>query len=87
MTELNDTARFGALEEDAVVLASLVCPYCLHSPAHVLVNNRAAGADAICACGRCDLVWSVALDGDQAMRLFMAPPRSLWLQHRFERSP
>jgi hypothetical protein len=87
MTELDDVARFRPLEDGAVVLASLACPYCLHDPAHVLVNNRSDSADAICACGHCDLQWSVALDRDQAMRLLMAPPRSLWLQHRFERSP
>jgi hypothetical protein len=83
MIELDDVARFGADEPDAIVLATLMCPYCLGRPAHVLVNELREGATAMCACAGCELQWSVALDTEQAMRLFMQPPRGLWLRHRF----
>jgi hypothetical protein len=79
---LDDVARFTERDDEAVVRAALMCPYCLGSPAHVLVDHNAGGASASCAC--CDLRWSVTLDPGQALRLFVAPPRRLWIQHRFE---
>jgi hypothetical protein len=79
---LDDVARFTERDHEAVVIASLMCPYCLGRPAHVLVDHSAGAATAICAC--CDLRWSVALDPGQALRLFVAPPGGLWTRHRFE---
>jgi hypothetical protein len=81
VTELDDLARCGALDDEALLVAALACPFCGNRPAHVLVNHRDAVAEAMCACGHCDLQWSIALDADQALRLLLAPPRGLWLQH------
>jgi hypothetical protein len=85
MSSPHDVARFAPDEDEAIVTASLICPYCLSRPAHVLVSDLTDGAEAMCACAQCELQWSVALDHEQAMRLFVAPPRSLWIQHRFGR--
>jgi hypothetical protein len=81
MGRIDDVARFAPSENDDVVAAALDCPYCLSQPAHVLIHDSGDGATALCACSRCDLQWSVALDPDQALRLFVAPPRGLWIQH------
>ena len=80
---VDDVARFTADEHDAIVMAALMCPYCLGRPAHVLLNEAREGANAMCACARCELQWSVALDPEQSLRLFLAPPSGLWLRHRF----
>jgi hypothetical protein len=87
MTDVDDVARFTAREDDAIVMAALMCPYCLGHPAHVLVNDVGEGANAMCACAECELQWSVGLDPEQAMRMFLAPPRGLWIQHRFGGQP
>jgi hypothetical protein len=60
-----------------MVRAALECPFCLDAPAHVLVNNGAKCADAVCACARCHLQWSLSLNADQARRLRHDPPRTL----------
>jgi hypothetical protein len=85
MTDLDDVARFSAGEDGPVVAAALMCPYCLGRPAQVLVTDRLEGSDAICTCARCRVQWSVALDREQTLRLFLAPPRGLWILHHFER--
>jgi hypothetical protein len=83
VSAIDDVARFEAGDEDAVVAAALMCPYCLQRPAQVLVNELADGADAMCVCADCKLQWSVALDPEQAMRLYTSPPRGLWIVRRF----
>jgi hypothetical protein len=83
MDAVDDVARFVPTDDEAVVLASLMCPCCLCRPAQVVVTDLPEGADASCACARCALRWSVALDFEQAFRLFIAPPRGLWIKHRF----
>jgi hypothetical protein len=83
MTDLDDVARFVPDDEEEVVIASLVCPYCLGRPTRVMVNDLPEGAAAVCACAGCELRWSVGLDRPQALRLFMKPPRGLWIRHRF----
>jgi hypothetical protein len=66
--------------EEGVAAASLLCPFCLHQPGHVLLRFLPEAAEALCACGRCDLQWSTALDADEALALRHAPPRGLWIQ-------
>jgi hypothetical protein len=83
MTRQDDVARFLPEDPDALLVAAVMCPYCLRRPDHVLINEGDEGADAMCACATCQLQWSVALRPDQAMRFFLAPPPSLWIQHRF----
>ena len=77
---VDDVARFAAGEDEEVVRASLACPYCLHQPSHVLIAAHTTSGEAICACSRCQLQWSVLLDADQLLRLRLAPPRDLWVQ-------
>jgi hypothetical protein len=79
MRDTDDVARFRPDEDDAMVMAALMCPYCLRRPAHVIVNHHHEGGNAICACARCDLQWSVGLDAEQTLRLLMAPPQGLWM--------
>jgi hypothetical protein len=74
MTDVDDVARGMAGEDDMIVAAALMCPYCLGHPAHVLVNDRLEGTDAMCACAQCGVRWSVGLDREQALRLLLAPP-------------
>jgi hypothetical protein len=83
MSDVDDVARFAVGEDDMVVAAALMCPYCRGRPAQVLANDRCEGADAMCACAQCGVQWSVALDRKQALRLLLAPPRGLWILHRF----
>lgn len=70
MVSCTDTARFRHDDPDALVIASLVCPYCLRTET---VDWDAAldGYDPSveCSCGRCDEEWRVYLTPDQALRL------------------
>jgi hypothetical protein len=82
MSRLDDTARFAAEDDGAIVAAALVCPYCLSRPAQALVTeDRAGGGSAICACASCRIQWSIALDSGQVARLFLNPPPGLWILH------
>src|SRR5947208_5761928 len=83
MTRQDDVARFLPEDPDALLVAAVMCPYCLRRPDHVLINEGDEGADAMCACATCQLQWSGALRPDQAMRFVLAPPPNLWIQHRF----
>jgi hypothetical protein len=85
VTATDDAARFMPGGDDPVVLASLMCPFCLSVPTRVLVDDRAGGATACCACAQCRADWSVALSPAQALKLFMSPPRGLWIRHRLGR--
>jgi hypothetical protein len=85
MTASDDMARFAPGEDDSMILASLMCPFCLSRPTRVLVDDRSGGATASCACAQCRADWAVALDPAQALELFMSPPRGLWIRHRFGR--
>lgn len=82
MTDPDDLARFDPDDDEAVVVAALVCPYCLGRPTRVMLNDVVEGAAAVCACSDCELRWSVGLNREQALRLFTKPPRGLWIHHR-----
>jgi len=79
MRDVDDVARFRPGEDDAVVTAALMCPYCLSRPAHVIVHHHHECGSAMCVCARCDVQWSVGLDAGQTLRLLMAPPNGLWM--------
>jgi hypothetical protein len=80
---VDDVARFAADDVDALVAAVLACPYCLGRPAHVLVDDHAHAARAVCGCELCAAQWTVALHPEQALRLVVAPARDLWVQYAF----
>jgi hypothetical protein len=65
-----DTARFRADDPDALVIASLACPICLHGES---VDWDAAldGYDPSveCSCPHCEESWRVYLTPQQALRL------------------
>ena len=63
-------ARFRPDDPDALVRASLVCPFCLGS-AQVEWEGTFEGYDPSirCECGPCQQQWSVYLAPEQALRL------------------
>lgn len=80
---LDDLARFAPAEDAAVVEASFACPYCLRAAAEVMLDmdiTRSAGGEALCSCERCAVLWRVALDADQSLRMAVAPPAGLALR-------
>jgi hypothetical protein len=77
---LTDTARFFVDDPEPLVLASFVCPYCLHTPADALFNlEEPTGSAVLCHCIECHTRWVVAVNPGQAMRLAIAPPVELAL--------
>jgi hypothetical protein len=69
---LADFARFRADDPDALVAASLACPFCLRC--HTTVWTGAlSGHDPLveCRCIACDERWRVYLMPQQALRLSM----------------
>jgi hypothetical protein len=70
MSIVADVAHFRADDCEALVLASLACPLCLHSTT-VDWELTGDGYDgyADCACRDCDEHWRVYLDPWQALRL------------------
>jgi hypothetical protein len=67
---LADTARFRADDPDALVIAALACPICLHSD-QVEWSAALQGYDPSvqCRCARCKERWPVYLAPHQALRL------------------
>jgi hypothetical protein len=69
MATLADTARFRESDPDALVMASLACPICLHTDG---IEWEAAleGYDPSveCRCPRCEERWRVYLAPQQALR-------------------
>jgi hypothetical protein len=67
---LADIARFRPDDPDALVLASLVCPFCLGSE-QVEWEGTLEGYDPSieCECGPCQQRWSVYLAPEQVLRL------------------
>jgi hypothetical protein len=67
---LADIARFRPDDPDALVKASLVCPFCLGSE-QVEWEGTFEGYDPSirCECGPCEQQWSVYLAPEQALRL------------------
>ena len=70
MMPLADTARFRGDDPDELVVASFVCPLCLHGE-EVEWELDADGYDpsAQCLCRRCEQSWRVFVTPDQALRL------------------
>jgi hypothetical protein len=67
-----DIARFRPDDPDALVHASLVCPFCLSSErTEWEVEGTFAGYDPSirCECGPCQQQWTVYLAPEQALRL------------------
>lgn len=77
MPLLTDTARFRAEDPDALVLASLACPVCLHAES-VDWDANLEGYDpsAECTCSRCEEEWRVYLTPEQALRLGLMHARA-----------
>ena len=67
---LADIARFRPDDPDALVQASLACPFCLGSQ-QVGWEGALEGYDPSirCECGSCQRQWSVYLAPEQALRL------------------
>jgi hypothetical protein len=78
---LTDSARFFVDDPEPLVLASFVCPYCLHTPADALFSlEEPNGSAVLCHCLECSKRWVVAVNPGQAMRLAIAPPVELELE-------
>jgi hypothetical protein len=73
-----DTARFRADDPDALVVASLTCPYCLRSES-VEWDAALDGYDPSveCSCSHCDETWRVYLTPEQALRLGLMLARAV----------
>jgi hypothetical protein len=70
MVSCTDTARFRPDDPDALVAASLACPYCLGSESvhwHAALDGYDPSVE--CSCGCCDEGWRVYLTPEQALRL------------------
>jgi len=78
MVSRSDTARFRADDPDALVVASLTCPFCLRSES-VDWDPALDGYDPSveCSCGRCDEAWTVYLTPEQALRLGLMLARAM----------
>src|SRR5438309_1242516 len=78
MASATDTARFRTDDPDALVVASLTCPFCLHSES-VEWDAALEGYDPSveCSCGRCDEAWRVYLTPEQALRLGLMLARAM----------
>jgi hypothetical protein len=77
---LADVARFGPAEDATLIEACFCCPYCLRSPTEVMLDVHLTGVhggDALCTCEFCAVLWRVGLDGDQVLRMAVAPPAGL----------
>ena len=78
---LTDSARFAVDDPESLVVASFVCPYCLHTPADALFSlEEPNGSAVLCHCEACSTRWVVAVNPGQAMRLAIAPPVELELE-------
>jgi hypothetical protein len=78
MSHLADTARFRTDDPDELVVASLVCPICLHGDEVDWDLETTDGYDpsARCVCRRCEEPWRVYLTPDQALRLGLMAVRA-----------
>ena len=66
---LSDIARFRPDDPDALVQASLICPFCLESAQVEWVGTFAGYDPSIrCECRPCQQEWSVYLAPEQALR-------------------
>lgn len=76
---LADAARFAPAEDPAVIQACFSCPYCLEAPTEVMLELMSAdeGGEALCSCECCEVLWRLALDADQSLRMAVAPPAGL----------
>jgi hypothetical protein len=67
---LADIARFRPGDPDALVQASLACPFCLGSEQVQWVGTLEGYDPSIrCECGSCQQQWSVYLAPEQALRV------------------
>ena len=72
-----DVAHFRADDCEALVLASLACPVCLHtSSVDWEVVSDGYDASVACECRRCDERWWVIADAWQALRLELMAARA-----------
>lgn len=87
MPALQDVARFTTDDPDEVVAFCFSCPVCLSVDLDARVRTAEHDGHAECACRRCGATWEMALDGEQLLRLALAPPprvRERWrLRLRF----
>lgn len=76
---LADVARFTPAEDPAVIEACFSCPYCLGAPTEVMLDLMGVdeGGEALCSCECCAVLWRLALDADQSLRMAVAPPAGL----------
>jgi hypothetical protein len=77
---LLDLARFAPTDPEPVVAAAFACPYCLERPT---LSRLVLEPEPLvrCVCGHCEADWEVALADDQLLRMELAPPAQLWLEH------
>ncbi|MBV9817110.1 MAG: hypothetical protein JOZ07_02025 [Solirubrobacterales bacterium] len=67
---LGDIARFSPHDPDALVVASLACPVCLHSGSvRWEASLRGYDPSVRCRCSSCHQRWRVYLAPEQALRL------------------
>lgn len=78
MSPLSDTARFRTDDPDELVVASLACPFCLHSDEVSWDLEVSDGYDpsARCECQRCEEPWRVYVTPDQSLRLGLMAVRA-----------
>jgi hypothetical protein len=73
--DTHDIARFEVTDDPVIVEASFCCGFCLRTAAFVIVGVRSEDGHAWCYCTACQAHTEVALNGDQLLRLRVAPPR------------
>jgi hypothetical protein len=69
VTELTETATFRADDEPCLVEASLACRVCLSGHIEWSLRRDQWDAQVVCRCADCGDVRTVALTGEQALRL------------------
>jgi hypothetical protein len=70
----HDLARFRPDDPEEVVAAALACRLCLGAAGHVDLDWDEDPPVCRCRCADCGALTVVAVDGQQAMRLALAPP-------------
>jgi hypothetical protein len=74
---IHDVARFAAIDDPELVVASFCCRLCVRRPAFVVVGVGAERGEAYCYCPACDCLTNVALNSEQLIRLRHSPPRAV----------
>jgi hypothetical protein len=69
-----EAARFFPDDPDPLVQASFACAYCLQQPTEATIDQGADGTVVDCRCAPCGHDWSVALTGEQTLRLLLREP-------------